>query len=84
MHRLPIKCDDRDPSDEGLGDSPGAALVRRERQCLMCHGQFSSEWSGERICPRCRGGTAWRQGRAVRDTPALTGRAPPLGRSHAM
>ena len=84
MDRLPIKHDDRDRSEEGLGDFPGAALVRRERQCLMCHSQFSSEWSGERICPRCRGGTAWRQGRAMHDARSPTACAPPHARSRAM
>jgi hypothetical protein len=60
MHRLPIKREER--SDDELDTATNVALVRRQRQCLMCHGRFSSEWSGERICPKCRGGAAWRQG----------------------
>jgi len=70
MHRLPIKHDERARFDKDLDDDlagfPEVTLVRRDRQCLMCHGQFPSEWSGERICPKCKGGSAWRQGFAGR------------------
>jgi hypothetical protein len=34
----------------------------KERRCLMCSERFASEWSGERICKRCRQTAAWRQG----------------------
>jgi hypothetical protein len=32
------------------------------RSCLRCQGHFHSEWAGERICPRCKGTSAWRSG----------------------
>jgi DnaJ-class molecular chaperone len=32
------------------------------RPCLRCQGHFHSEWAGERICPRCKGTSAWRSG----------------------
>jgi hypothetical protein len=35
---------------------------RRERLCLSCRGAFDSAWVGERICPRCKGSSAWRSG----------------------
>ena len=34
----------------------------KDRRCLMCSDRFKSEWSGERICKRCRQTAAWRQG----------------------
>jgi len=39
--------------------------VPRERQCLRCDTVFSSEGFGERICRRCKGLNAWRNGVAV-------------------
>lgn len=65
MHRLPIQHDELSHSVEDWDVVPDVVLVRRQRQCLMCRGQFSSEWSGERICPRCKGAAAWRQGFAA-------------------
>ena len=32
------------------------------RSCLRCQDEFPSEWAGERICPRCKGTSAWRSG----------------------
>ena len=34
----------------------------KNRRCLRCKTQFESEWSGERICPKCKGSSAWRNG----------------------
>lgn len=39
------------------------------RQCLRCRSTFESAWSGERICSRCKGSHAWRQGTPVRSHP---------------
>lgn len=49
------------PTADG-SDDPPAAQVARARQCLRCRESFASEWSGERICPRCKGTAAWRAG----------------------
>ena len=35
---------------------------RRSRICLICRASFDSAWVGERICPRCKGSAAWRNG----------------------
>ncbi|MEQ8504321.1 MAG: hypothetical protein RIB80_03275 [Rhodospirillales bacterium] len=32
----------------------------KTRSCLRCDTRFMSAWSGERICPRCKGSSAWR------------------------
>ncbi|MEQ8396545.1 hypothetical protein [Thalassobaculum sp.] len=32
------------------------------RHCLRCQVEFHSQWSGERVCSRCKGTAAWRQG----------------------
>jgi len=48
-----------DPEAERMGthwDLP------KTRQCLRCQVRFESEWSGERICPRCKGSKDWRSG----------------------
>ena len=34
------------------------------RHCLSCQSEFESEWSGERVCPRCKRKSAWRAGAA--------------------
>jgi hypothetical protein len=34
----------------------------RKRKCLMCKEDFQSEWSGERICQKCKKTAAWRSG----------------------
>lgn len=41
------------------------SMVRLPRLCLNCKGVFDSAWSGERVCPRCKGTTAWRNGAAI-------------------
>ena len=37
-------------------------LVRLPRACLSCKAVFDSAWAGERVCPRCKGTTTWRNG----------------------
>ena len=32
------------------------------RLCLVCKSSFASEWVGERICRKCKTGSAWRSG----------------------
>lgn len=36
--------------------------VPKQRTCLRCRKAFTSEWSGERICARCKTSKAWKQG----------------------
>jgi hypothetical protein len=35
---------------------------KKIRNCLVCHSAFLSAWAGERICKRCKGTSAWRNG----------------------
>lgn len=46
----------------------------RMRRCLRCRATFPSEWSGERICRRCKGTSTWRNGAPIRSAPSRTGR----------
>ncbi len=41
---------------------PALAHVCKERQCLKCGVKFESKWSGDRICSKCKNGSAWREG----------------------
>jgi hypothetical protein len=34
------------------------------RNCLSCLRPFTSEWAGERICPKCKSSASWRSGSA--------------------
>jgi len=36
--------------------------VCKQRECLMCGTAFASQWSGERICGKCKSSSAWRGG----------------------
>jgi DnaJ-class molecular chaperone len=47
-------------TDDRAADSPAEAP--KKRACLRCSGKFASDWAGERICPRCKGSSAWKNG----------------------
>ncbi len=34
----------------------------KTRLCLKCRKPFKSEWSGERLCKRCKSDASWRDG----------------------
>lgn len=51
-----------------LAETP-APDVAKVRKCLRCRDSFPSQWSGERICARCKSSTAWRNGEALRPRP---------------
>ena len=40
-------------------EHPGTRTIRR---CLKCRQPFSSAWSGERVCAKCKASSAWREG----------------------
>ena len=40
--------------------------VPKIRQCLRCKATFLSDWSGERICLRCKKSSTWRNGARLR------------------
>ncbi len=44
------------PPEQPRDDGP------KLRQCLRCEDEFESEWSGERICRRCKTSATWRGG----------------------
>ncbi len=37
----------------------------KSRHCLKCRAPFVSTWSGERVCRKCKGQRAWRDGVAA-------------------
>jgi len=43
--------------------------IPKVRQCLRCRTTFPSEWSGERICSRCKHSNAWRTGASFASSP---------------
>ncbi len=51
----------KEPARQPTADQP------KSRQCLKCREQFLSEWSGQRLCRKCKGRSAWRSG--VRTVP---------------
>jgi len=51
---------DRPQTDE-LSDSR-VPEVSKIRPCLKCRVEFESQWSGERLCKRCKSSKAWRTG----------------------
>lgn len=53
---------------------------RRKRACLSCSTTFDSEWAGERVCPRCKGSSKWRNGSGM-EVRRTQGRSTPAGRS---
>ena len=40
-------------------DVPSSVKIRT---CLMCETKFESEWSGERVCRKCKSTSKWRSG----------------------
>lgn len=44
-----------------IGDAE-ALHAPKERPCLMCRLKFMSQWSGERICQKCKTRAIWREG----------------------
>jgi len=51
-YRLRRREGARDYDGEG-GEMIGVSRDLKMRSCLRCGKQFLSEWSGNRICPRC-------------------------------
>lgn len=43
-----------------LATSRAKADIATDRACLCCRKTFPSAGFGERICPGCKGSTAWR------------------------
>jgi len=52
---------DRD-DDTNSGFTTQRAEASKSRQCLKCREPFTSEWSGERICKRCKSSGSWHSG----------------------
>lgn len=49
-------------SDGGLPAGQAMPAEPKLRNCLRCQTSFESEWSGERICRKCKSTAAWRTG----------------------
>ncbi len=45
---------------------PERVHVAKTRKCLKCRKEFTSSWSGERICKGCKNGHGWRDGKDFR------------------
>ena len=56
------------PKIDAASDQP-TWDVPKVRRCLRCKDEFRSEWSGERVCPRCKNTNAWRSGEMLRSRP---------------
>lgn len=41
---------------------PPPIHVQTTRRCLVCQNPFVSKWVGSRVCPRCKGLDAWKDG----------------------
>jgi ribosomal protein S27AE len=52
----------RKPQAEPVEAGTGMLHVSKQRECLMCGTAFASQWSGERICGKCKSSSAWRGG----------------------
>ena len=52
--------DDEEASGSDAYEPRG--MEPKMRHCLRCRTAFLSEWSGERICRKCKSTIAWRQG----------------------
>jgi len=42
--------------------APEGDIDPKVRNCLSCLRPFTSEWAGERICPKCKSSVSWRMG----------------------
>ena len=66
--RVPVDPDDGERMDRQHPLSPAnerpVEYHASERKCLKCNTSFHSEWSGERICKKCKGTFNWRSGLA--------------------
>jgi hypothetical protein len=49
-------------SSEHTKPPPDEVPVPKTRFCLMCSEKFVSKWKGDRVCKRCKGTAAWKQG----------------------
>lgn len=61
-------------SEKKPGLDPAIPWIAKSRPCLMCRRSFTSQWSGERVCPKCKGSWDWRTG-----DPTLGGTRDPSG-----
>lgn len=41
---------------------PDRPSISKERKCLMCSRDFTSQHVGERVCSNCKSTAAWREG----------------------
>lgn len=68
VQRLPVEAGEPDRPDRQHPLSPAnerpVEYRPAERKCLKCNSDFYSEWSGERICKKCKGSFNWRSGLA--------------------
>lgn len=57
-------------SAKHLADAPAPVEQPKSRCCLKCRAAFESAWSGERVCPSCKGSSAWRSSVSLSTRPS--------------
>ncbi|MFC3050545.1 hypothetical protein [Kordiimonas pumila] len=67
MNRPDKKITDMHSGHINISRKPGADKqliwnIPKERLCLRCKVTFHSDWSGERICSRCKSSGVWKSG----------------------
>ncbi|MDA0703860.1 MAG: hypothetical protein O3A96_11590 [Proteobacteria bacterium] len=61
---------DADAVEAEASSADPPADAPKKRECLRCNTKFTSDWAGERICPRCKGSSAWKNGSPLRSGPS--------------
>lgn len=62
MDRPKLRTDSGDGEGPDQEEAGQASAAPKQRRCLSCRAEFSSEWVGERVCRRCKQGPRWRDG----------------------
>jgi hypothetical protein len=53
-------CDEQSADAREAEEEKRHQGEERVRHCLICRAPFSSAWSGERVCRRCKATSTWR------------------------
>jgi len=67
-----------------INDDLLANQEKKSRRCLKCNAEFESEGPHNRICPRCKTQSAWKNNGSINQQPARLpargkGTTPPSG-----
>lgn len=56
----PLNMESKDKNQTEAETKPSLNPAAKSRKCLMCSTAFDSDWSGERICRKCKSSSTWR------------------------